>query len=1042
MEQLKKHGYTTGRGKLIGAHAEGTVNAYAGTDTYTKYNRGNVLLDWKSNPANPKNNPKKAAKEKEEETKEEKEAFEEIFDWIERRIKNFQRKFDKWLNQAETALTSGFITKYYKKAAKSLSKELKTYGKAYNRYMKEANSSRISRKYKKKVKNGTIDIENIKDEKLADKIKKYQEYYDKAIDSTTSFVETAEKLYNLPLDKAAAKIEKFSDALDLLDKKMDNAIGSKAKNRLVDQQTIQKKNTLDANAAASREAQNNLAKAGANLLKANTLKNSGVSAKEKKAIKNAVKNGTEINLAYFKEGSSGYNAAVKYNEALKANAQAVYDLQTAQEEYASWLVESAKIKFDNIADDYEKQIQMIGHQMTDLENKMSEIETRGKKVNKAYYESQRNINIQTIEQLKKERAELEQSLKGIKQGSDEWYDAYDKIKQIDSDISGKIRDNYDNVNKINQLYFDLFEDISESIGRIITEQEFLQGLFAHEKLSDDKTGNLTEAGLAKLGSLSASYYASKNNAERDTAALKELLEVRDKGKQADGSYKFGNWEFNSLEDLEDRIDEFYTKTQNDIKEEYRLKSEIADLMKEKYQAELDMLKELIDAKKEALDAEKDLHDYQKSLQEKTDSISTIQKQIAAYSGDTSQEGMAKLQKLQKDLAEKQDDLKETEYDRYISDQQDMLDKLYEEYEELVTKKLEDFMALVEEGLALADKNTAAIYDFLKGTADTNGYLEETKGLFDGLSGTIKENADRIIEEMAKKKTSESGTEPETPAGTQSAAPAAPPTPNGTGGTAQNNTLSPFAERIERLTGSLVQYDTNTSQGNTIVELNNKSYRENTKRFINNNARPAQKARNKYSAVNKKIYDNASNSYSGRGKVLSENDLKNLSTQLNVTYNGAGEKKNLYQKLKAIKFPGFKKGGIVSVDDIEKQVKQNGDDGIASVKNGESILTPVQTDLFKKFTEHMPELTAAVDMSNLVKIENPIEHLRDLSNARSMNNVVNIDNITLPNVTNAEEFADTLIPVFQRKKGFERLVKSISIESLESAGRLNKYRNKL
>lgn len=351
------------------------------------------------------------------------------------------------------------------------------------------------------------------------------------------------------------------------------------------------------------------------------------------------------------------------------------------------------------------------------------------------------------------------------------------------------------------------------------------------------------------------------------------------------------------------------------------------------------------------------------------------------------------------------------------------------------------MALVEEGLALADKNTAAIYDFLKGTADTNGYLEETKGLFDGLSGTIKENADRIIEEMAKKKTSESGTEPETPAGTQPAAPAAPPTPNGTSGTAQNNTLSPFAERIERLTGSLVQYDTNTSQGNTIVELNNKSYRENTKRFINNNARPAQKARNKYSAVNKKIYDNASNSYSGKGKVLSENDLKNLSTQLNVTYNGAGEKKNLYQKLKAIKFPGFKKGGIVSVDDIEKQVKQNGDDGIASVKNGESILTPVQTDLFKKFTEHMPELTAAVDMSNLVKIENPIEHLRDLSNARSMNNVVNIDNITLPNVTNAEEFADTLIPVFQRKKGFEKLVKSISIESLENAGRLNKYRNK-
>ena len=242
------------------------------------------------------------------------------------------------------------------------------------------------------------------------------------------------------------------------------------------QQTAQEKNTLDAYAAASTETKKKLDKAGANLLKSNTLKNSGVTSKEKKTIQNAVKNGTEINLAYFKEGSKGYNAAVKYNEALKANAQAVYDLQTAQEDYTSWLVEASKLKFDNTADDYEKKIQMIDYQMTDLDNKISEIETRGKKVNKAYYESQKSINIQTIDQLKKERAELEQSLKSIKQGTDEWYDAYDKLKQIDSDISSKIKDNYENVNKINQLYFDMFSDTSDFIGRIITEQDFLRGV--------------------------------------------------------------------------------------------------------------------------------------------------------------------------------------------------------------------------------------------------------------------------------------------------------------------------------------------------------------------------------------------------------------------------------------------------------------------------------------------------------------------------------------------------------------------------------------
>ena len=181
-------------------------------------------------------------------------------------------------------------------------------------------------------------------------------------------------------------------------------------------------------------------------------------------------------------------------------------------------------------------------------------------------------------------------------------------------------------------------------------------------------------------------------------------------------------------------------------------------MKEKYQAELDMLKELIDAKKEALDAEKDLHDYQKTLNEKTESISTIQKQIAAYSGDTSQEGMTKLQKLQKELADREEDLRETEYDRHISDQEEMLSRLYEEYEELMEKKLDDFMSLVSEGLQTAEENTSIISSYLSKVASDNGYTEETKGLFNGVSATISSNVDRIIAAICSDISSRSGTD--------------------------------------------------------------------------------------------------------------------------------------------------------------------------------------------------------------------------------------------------------------------------------------------
>lgn len=287
-------------------------------------------------------------------------------------------------------------------------------------------------------------------------------------------METAEKLYNLPLDKAATKIEKFTDAIDLLSKKLDNAIGSKAKNELVDKQTKEEKKTLEAYKTASSEAAKNLKTAKKTLSKSSTLKDSGVNAKEKKAIQKALKEGKEISLSYFNTGSSGYNEAVKYNEALKARKQATYDLAAAQEEYTSWLVEASKIKFDNIADDYEKKVQMLDHQVKAIDNRISEIETVGKNVNRSYYDTQRTINNQKLAEYRQEKAALEESLKGIKQGTDEWYEAFDTLQQMSSSISDCVKETYNLNNAINQLHFDLFDDVADSISRIITEQEFLQ----------------------------------------------------------------------------------------------------------------------------------------------------------------------------------------------------------------------------------------------------------------------------------------------------------------------------------------------------------------------------------------------------------------------------------------------------------------------------------------------------------------------------------------------------------------------------------------
>lgn len=473
--------------------------------------------------------------------------------------------------------------------------------------------------------------------------------------------------------------------------------------------------------------------------------------------------------------STDFKTQNKYLDEQKSYLKTSYDYQIKiaqltknqieadklEAEYQKELIKLEKQKFDNIQDYYDNQSKLLDHQITSIDNKISEIETSGTNVNRSYYESQKELNEQKKKQYEEEKALLEKQIADIPQGTEEWYDAKDAIQDCENAISKCVEETYNLNNAINELHFNMFDDIADSVDRIITEQEFLQSLFAHEKLTDEKAGTLTDAGFAKLGSLSASYYASKEKANNDEELLNDLQNVKANGRQADGTYKLGKWSFNSLDDLEDKINEVYATWQDDIKDTYRLETDIADLMKDKYQAELDWLQELIDAKKEALDAEKDLHDYQQSIQEKTKDISTIQKQIAAYEGDTSQEGLAKLQKLQVALSEKENDLRETEYDRYISDQQDMLDKLYEEYEELVTKKLDDFMSLVQEGLELSNNNTSLISEYLSNVAASNGYTEETKGLFTTIAGSIGNSTAKIISAIENKIIANSGTQTDT-----------------------------------------------------------------------------------------------------------------------------------------------------------------------------------------------------------------------------------------------------------------------------------------
>lgn len=123
----------------------------------------------------------------------------EIFDWIEVAIERIEREIDNLDRIA------GSTYKSWSSRNKALADEISEVGneialqeKAYEGYMNAANEIGLSSEWKKKVQSGAIDIDNITDETLAEKIKDYQKYFEQALackDAIEELRESESKLY-------------------------------------------------------------------------------------------------------------------------------------------------------------------------------------------------------------------------------------------------------------------------------------------------------------------------------------------------------------------------------------------------------------------------------------------------------------------------------------------------------------------------------------------------------------------------------------------------------------------------------------------------------------------------------------------------------------------------------------------------------------------------------------------------------------------------------------------------------------------------------
>lgn len=355
---------------------------------------------------------------------------------------------------------------------------------------------------------------------------------------------------------------------------------------------------------------------------------------------------------------------------------------------------------------------MIQHEKDMLDEYISQSEKHGYVVSTEYYDSLIAKTKESNAKLVQERDAMNKALNeavnsgAIEEYSESWYDLKGQINDVTKSIEEGNTALIEYANSIREIQWEVFDMLQDKISNVADEAQFLIDLMDNKELYKDN-GQLTDEGMATMGQHGVKYNVYMAQANKYAQELQKI------------NKELANDPYNK--DLMERRQDLLEAQREAILNAEDEKNAIKDMVSEGIDKELDALQKLIDKRNDALDAEKDLYTYQKKVKEQTKDIADLEKQMAAYAGDESEETKAKIQKIKVDLEDAKADLEETEYDQYISDQQKMLDDLYDQYETILNMRLDDIDALIADMITEINENANTIGATITEQADKVGY---------------------------------------------------------------------------------------------------------------------------------------------------------------------------------------------------------------------------------------------------------------------------------------------------------------------------------
>jgi RNA-binding protein YhbY len=441
---------------------------------------------------------------------------------------------------------------------------------------------------------------------------------------------------------------------------------------------------------------------------------------------------------YYKDqiANGSFNIDTVYDEDLKdaiSDCQDLYDkAQDAADSVQSLNIEIrqlAKSRFDNIQSQFEEVLGKV-NSIKDLYSKDNDLlEEQG-------WFASTLLNSSMIEQEQKNLAKLEQERDALTKAlnsamesgkieaeSEDWYSMQSAIDDCTSSIydAKKALVEYDNA--IRQINWDAFDRTRNDVSNLIDETQFLVDLLKDEDITDDN-GNMNDNGKAAQALIAQKYQLYLNQAK---AYKDEILKINEE--LVNDPYD---------KELLDRKQELIKAQQDAINSSISEKDALKDLVQEGYDTFLDKLDEVIQKYKDLMSQQKDAYDYEKSIAEKTKALNALEKQYSAVQGDNSEEGKKNIQQLKDQINTAKDDLKDTEYEKLLSDTQAILDNLADTTKTWLDERLDSFDITMQEIIDQSNENASNISQTITDTAENYGYK-----LSESMSNIWSTNASNI-----------------------------------------------------------------------------------------------------------------------------------------------------------------------------------------------------------------------------------------------------------------------------------------------------------